>query len=622
MSIPKIISPLSVTYNNSISDYSPFSSCLDQSFWDSLDTKIKKQILDDGNEAIGTPFPTIYASDYMDFTISGNRNNYETIYFSRRHILNKLILAECAENKGRFLPKIIDGIWLICEESSWVLPAHNTYVRDTPQAILPDSCRPILDLFACETSALLSMAVYLLQKQLDDIAPAICKRVASEINYRIITPYINEHFWWMGNEEEPMCNWTVWCTQNILLTAFLPNGLNLSDSIKRQIFEKSAYSIDCFLKDYGEDGCCDEGAQYYRHAGLCLFGCLDVLNAVSNNHFISMYSDSKIKNIAMYICNMHIDGPYYFNFADCSSLAGKCGAREYLFGKATKQDKLMQFAAEDYFTSYNDNTLLSDESQRLNLYYRTQSIYHLNEIINYHLDLTDRVELFLPSNTDDLYYESVGIWIVKNNDFNLAVKTGNNNDSHNHNDTGSLILYKNNRPILCDIGVETYTKKTFSPDRYDIWTMQSCYHNLPTINGLNQSAGEEYCASDISITNDNEKSELSMNINTAYEGLNDPYTRKICFDKNNSQIIICDTTDYKDVVLNFITYEKPTSVCEDSSSGNMMIGPVSVIYKGASVIEIETLPITDPRLMTAWDHDLYRIRMKLNDKQFDMVINT
>lgn len=620
MSIPKIISPSAASYNNTFSDYIPFSNCLDRDFWDTLDIQIKEQILSDGNEALCSPFPAIYASDYMDFTISGDRNSFETIYFQRRHMLNKLILAECVENKGRFTAKIIDGIWLICEESSWVLPAHNTYVRDTPQAILPDTQKPILDIFACETSALLSMAVYLLKKQLDDISEIICRRVVNELNYRIVTPYINKHFWWMGNEDEPMCNWTVWCTQNILLTAFLPIGLGLSDCTKQQIFNKASYSIDCFLKDYGEDGCCDEGAQYYRHAGLCLFGCLDILNAVSNNHFLSLYSNSKIKNIAMYICNMHVDGPYYFNFADCSPLAGRAGAREYLFGKATKQDMLMQFAAKDFFTSYNDKTLLSDESQKLNLYYRTQSIYYLNEIINYY-DSANSSKVLTTPDPDDLYYKSVGIWIVKNKTFSLAVKTGNNNDSHNHNDSGSIIVYKNNKPVLCDIGVETYTKKTFSPDRYEIWTMQSCYHNLPTINGLDQSAGEEYCVSDVSITSDNGISELVMNINTAYFGLKDPYTRKVSFDKNRNKICIQDTTDYENVVLNFISFDKPESVCKDVSSGNMMVGQASVEYKGASVIEVETLPITDARLMTAWSHDLYRIRMKLTDNRFEMLIN-
>ncbi len=41
----------------------------------------------------------------------------------------------------------------ICEESAWQLPAHNSYIRDTPQLPLPDTTRPIVDLFAAETGA-------------------------------------------------------------------------------------------------------------------------------------------------------------------------------------------------------------------------------------------------------------------------------------------------------------------------------------------------------------------------------------------------------------------------------------------------------------------------------------
>ena len=45
---------------------------------------------------------------------------------------------------------------------------------------------------------------------------------------------------------------------------------------------------------------------------------------------------------------------------------------------------------------------------------------------------------------------------------------------------------------MIDVGVETYTAKTFSSKRYEIWTMQSAFHNLPTINGVMQAAGRQY----------------------------------------------------------------------------------------------------------------------------------
>ena len=84
----------------------------------------------------------------------------------------------------------------------------------------------------------------------------------------------------MGNGDEPMCNWTIWCTQNVLLSVFLlPND----PVFMGQVFLKACKSVDYFMKDYGDDGCCDEGAQYYRHSGLCLFNTIEILNAITNS---------------------------------------------------------------------------------------------------------------------------------------------------------------------------------------------------------------------------------------------------------------------------------------------------------------------------------------------------
>jgi hypothetical protein len=76
----------------------------------------------------------------------------------------------------------------------------------------------------------------------------------------------------------------------------------------------------------------------------------------------------------------------------------------------------------------------------------------------------------------------------------LAMKGGDNNESHNHNDVGSFIVYKNGKPVLIDAGVGEYTKQTFSPDRYKIWSMQSLYHNLPSFDGVGQVNGSQYAS--------------------------------------------------------------------------------------------------------------------------------
>ena len=182
-------------------------------------------------------------------------------------------MAEAVTNRGTYLPALADLAWRICEESAWQLPAHNSYIRDTPQLPLPDVTRPIVDLFAAETGALIATVCGLLGEALDAYAPGLAARLRGEVERRELTPYRTAHFWWMGNGDEPMCNWTPWCTQNVLLAAA---QCAPAEDLPAYV-QQAAYSIDCFLKDYGDDGCCSEGAQYYRHAALTMFNALDLL---------------------------------------------------------------------------------------------------------------------------------------------------------------------------------------------------------------------------------------------------------------------------------------------------------------------------------------------------------
>ncbi len=576
----------------------PVPDIADRTYWTSLPEGLVSSIISLGDQALAEPIPAVYATDFMLFKREGNRAYYEQKYFRKRHLLGDCVMAECVTDSGKYLDRIIDLIYSICEESTWILPAHNSYVRDTPQIILPDVTRPVIELFSCDTGAGLATVRHLLKPRLDQVSELICKRIELEVTGRMLTPYLTEHFWWMGKDDEPMCNWTSWCTQNVLIAAFIsdsPIGMSNGSAI----LHKAAASCDYFLKDYGEDGCCDEGAQYFRHAGLTLYGALQVMNAVSDGGFAHLYEDTQIRNIAAYISNMHVDGPYYFNFADCSPLAGRCGVREFLYGQDTGQSFLMDFAALDYQYDYEQGNLFNSESQRLNLYYRLLTVHHCKEILDY------AKQVSACATPPDVFYESVGILTARGSVFSLAVKVGDNDDSHNHNDTGSVILYKNGSPILVDIGVETYTQKTFSPERYTIWTMQSGYHNLPTINGLDQGAGSTYRATDVQCIDTPKTRGISMNIATAYPNLHAPYIRCVTYDKVDEVITIEDTTENDSVILNFITYHQPMAIGSDT----IEIGDAVMNLHDAQFMEVQTLPITDDRLKTAWDHDLYRIRL-------------
>ncbi|KAB1434456.1 heparinase II/III domain-containing protein [Candidatus Galacturonibacter soehngenii] len=594
---------LALTYQDTLLTYQPFSLKKGELDCTNLSSALQREIISLGEKHLTFAFHGLSATSFMAFTRTGNRVDYEELYFNKRRALNALVMAECIEKSGRFMDSIINGIFSLCEESAWQLPAHNSYIRDTPQLILPDSDFPVLDLFACETGALLATISYLLGKKLNQISATITKRIESELQKRILTPYLTTHFWWMGNGDEPMCNWTIWCTQNILITAFLSP---LSSQNKQKIFLKACQSIDFFLKDYGEDGCCDEGAQYYRHAGLCLFNAMEVLNSVTNNHFYTLYSCDKIKNMALYILNVHVDDEYYINFADCSPIAGRAGAREFLFGKRILDRQLMKFAAQDFKS--DPNPLLPME---INLFYRIQSALTQDEMRSY--DTSGEII------HKDIYYESVGLFKAHDNTTCLAVKSGDNNDSHNHNDTGSFTIYKNKRPLFIDVGVESYSKKTFSAKRYEIWTMQSSYHNLPEIDSTMQKDGKQYKAIHVNTKIEKEIALISMDISPAYPLNNvEYYNRSVSLIRNKYILIEDSWAGCKHVVSNLMTYEKPSI----TSNELFFVGDLASVHvSGAKEITVEEIPITDKRLQGTWKHEIYRIQITAKHDYLTLQIN-
>ena len=103
---------------------------------------------------------------------------------------------------------------------------------------------------------------------------------------------------------------------------------------------------------------------------------------------------------------------------------------------------------------------------------------------------------------------------VSNEGMFLAIKGGHNRESHNHNDIGNFIIYKAGKPVIIDVGVGKYTRDTFGPNRYTIWTMQSNYHNVAMFDGKGQMQGQNY-ASENEVYSAEDKS-IAMDIGGAY----------------------------------------------------------------------------------------------------------
>ena len=178
-----------------LTPFIPFSPASDRRAWTGLPDKLSARAKSDADAICPVVWPQILASDFLEYTRSGNRVLFEDKQFARRTLLGTLALAEALEHNGTYLDDIINGLYLICEETAWQLPPHNSYIRDTPPLPLPDTSRPVIDLFAAETGAVLAVTAWLLKDELDRVSSLIVERVIQCLKERIFTPYLNCHFW-------------------------------------------------------------------------------------------------------------------------------------------------------------------------------------------------------------------------------------------------------------------------------------------------------------------------------------------------------------------------------------------------------------------------------------------
>ncbi len=297
------------------SEWRPFPNIDDRDAWAALPATVREALAARGEGALESEWSQLLATRYLDYARDGNRSRFQGLAFSRRGKLAGLVIAEGIENQGRYLDEIANGIWLICEESSWCVPAHIGGQRAGTD--LPDPTEPIVDLFAAETSALLAWTDYLLGHKLAAVSPLVRPRLRREIQQRILTPCLErDDYWWMGFVPRRVNNWNPWINSNWLTSALLVEG----DPERRlAAVAKSMRSIDRFVGPYPRDGGCDEGPGYWGRAGASLLDCLELLPSASEGQ-IDLYDEPLVQEIGRFILRVQIDGSYFVNFADAAAI--------------------------------------------------------------------------------------------------------------------------------------------------------------------------------------------------------------------------------------------------------------------------------------------------------------
>ena len=562
----------------------------------------KEEAIANGEALLSKEYRQLTLSEYHEFFISGDRAFFEKHFFARRVDLLKLTVAEAYEKEGRFIGKILDLIWMMLEESTWVSPAGLNPCPNDKDFTIPYSYegkRNYMDLGAGYTGAVIVWAWYLFHDRFDEMSPYINKRILENLQDRIISPFVDNtaEMAWMGNGKYHWINnWCPWMISNTLnVCAFIETDLE-----KRQhIVDLALEGLDKFTAIYAEDAACDEGPSYWMAACGALYNACLVLYDMSGGK-INIFRDPLMIKMGEFFPKAYICKGRFLNFSDAASKLNVTSAWGHDWGRLSGSDLMQSFwefsftgrgklpALEHHFPYRTFRTLGADELPSRENFQVLKKEFFPSLDLSICRDETDPQK---------------GLY--------LSLKGHHNSASHNHLDVGNFVIFCDSMPIFIDAGVGTYTARTFNKERYSIWSMRSEYHNLPTINGVDQRPGRMYAAKDAEFDEDSGK--LTLDLTGAYhaDAALTSYVRSAVIE--NGKAIVCDEiTSKKDgeITFNLLCNCKP----ENIEKGSFTIHGKLVTFDESLTLEIDEPDCTWVETKTvpaSWDcKTIYRVKLK------------
>jgi len=451
-----------------------------------------KSVISEAERLLREPIPEQPDELYLDFSRTGNRTRWQRVAGRRRGRVHTLVLAECMENKGRFIPAFEEIVRAICSEKTWVMPAHDRSLTNFKETSID------IDLGSSMLAWSLATADYLLA---DKLSPDTRRLIRDNLEKRIFKPYEDmvhgkrTKNWWMTTTN----NWNAVCLGSVTGPALA----TIESPQKRAFFIMAAekYSKN-FLKGFTDDGYCSEGLGYWNY-GFGYYIMLSETIYQATKGKVDLLRDPKVKQIATFGSNIEILNGVYPAFADCSV-------------RAQPSSRLMYFVSRRVGLGLRSWEQTEAVSTSGSLY---QSMMY---------SFPNSASRTAPAQTASKgpgirsWFEEAGVLICRpssgsSSRLAVALKGGHNSEHHNHNDVGSFIVVLGDKPLLLDPGGEVYTARTFSGRRYESNVLNSYGHPVPIVAGKLQRTGSRARGRVVSKTFTDSTDTLVLDLSSAYD---------------------------------------------------------------------------------------------------------
>jgi hypothetical protein len=445
-----------------------------------------------------TTIPALTYTLYRTFERTGTRGPYENPYFLRRAQLTRAVL-EWVMGDETMRDVVHDLVWSICEETSWVLPAHEEQGprfweiappyrtgllgAHTMLTRAPDS----IDLFAAETGAALAETVYLIG---DELEPEVRQRVLQEVERRIFKPYLargRDHWWFKG----PL-NWNGVCNGSIGL-AFLrleKDVETLAEALALVLEGFAAYIATGFEADGGSI----EGVGYWNYGLMYPVALAELLREMTRGE-LDWLAQPRLRDIAAYPPGMALAAPNRFiNFGDSTETQTLSAGVVSRLAERTGVDDLRALLVPLGGAAHES------EAGRISGAYAKRFGYNFYS----KLPIIFRTAVWwdctqpLPSlEPRDFVLPDTGVIklagrTVDGKPVLLVTKAGHNGGHHSHTDVATFIVNVDGESLIPDPGRGLYSKDYFREGRYKNIFNNSYSHSVPRIGGQLQAPGPEF----------------------------------------------------------------------------------------------------------------------------------
>jgi len=431
---------------------------------------------------------------YREANLKGNRGMYKPRYYRTMERLENFVLAECIENKGRFLPQITVYLHAIMNMKSWLHPNH-----DNRENSVLEGRSMAIDLGARKFGTDLALAKVLLR---DKLPADTRKEMSDQLRRRIIDCYLKScsgeqetHLHWFTGSS----NWNSVCTSGSMFVSISASN----DADERLAAVGCALnSMKKYLNGFGDDGYCSEGAGYWNYGfGHYLYLAQIVYDYTEGKiNLFDAGNPDKLKNVGNFPERYQIQNGTCAPFADGSSrVSNRGGFASVMSAK--------HYGARKPSGGRRASNIISDEAAYQLIAWAHPEAFKTDK----NVDVTTRE---LP---DYSYFDDLGMVISRGKQkvpYSIGIKAGHNAENHNHSDVGTYILVLDKDFVAGDIGAPSYTAGAFSPDNK---ARSSWGHPVPRIDNTLQSNGRKFSGKITATEFTKARDTVVMDIKAAYE---------------------------------------------------------------------------------------------------------